>query len=381
MSLQTAFRREEDIWVCAQCGFCTSHCPVAEQKGWESFGPRGKMYLLKALLKKDIGLSKELIDRFYSCTTCSRCSKTCQTEIDLVEIWEAARALLVKEKVGPTEVHKLLAQAIAECRNPFGEPVAKRGEWAADLQCSAHGDIAFFAGCTAAIKIKALARNSVRILQSLGQEVAVLGEDEWCCGSVLLRTGQRELIKEIVAHNVEALKNTGASVVVSACTGCFKTIGVDYPELYGQELPFKIMHLTQYLAEQIKQGKLKFMTTVDAKVTYHDPCHLGLHLGEYDAPRTILNAIPGLKLMEMENIRESSKCCGAGGGVKAAYPELAQALARARAAEAEATGATILASCCPFCKVNLSEAIGAAKLPIVQKDITELVLEAMGKVV
>jgi heterodisulfide reductase subunit D len=335
------------------------------------------MYLLKALLNGDIELSEEIKERFYSCSTCGRCSRTCQTDLELVEIWEEVRTLLVEEKLGPLKVHKGLADAIAEHHNPFRDPAANRGNWLDGAKQSKQGEIAFFAGCTASIKMNFLARNTLRILQAMGKKVAILGEDEWCCGSVLLRTGQRDHIKTLVDHNVAALKYTGADTVITSCTGCFKTISIDYPQFYGKELPFKVMHITQYLAEQIRQGHLKFTKALDATVTYHDPCHLGLHAGEYDAPREIIKAIPGVNFVEMENVREHSKCCGAGGGLKAGYPDMALAIAKVRAAEAVATGAIILASCCPFCKVNLTEAIKADNLPLVQRDITELVLGAM----
>ncbi len=230
MEMEYKMEHAEDFWKCAQCGFCTAECPVAKEKGWESFTPRGKMQILKLLSQKKIELSNEIKERFYSCTTCSRCSKSCQVGLDLVGIWEEARAALVKEKIGPMPVHKKIAMAIEDHHNSFGDNPQQRLQWMKGLQVERKGEVAFFAGCTAALKNKDLARNSVRILQAMGKKVAVLGEDEWCCGSVLLRTGQREQMERIVRHNVESLKATGAKVVVTACTGCFKTLSTDYTE-------------------------------------------------------------------------------------------------------------------------------------------------------
>jgi len=369
---------ENEIYTCAQCAFCTASCPVAEQKGWETYGPRGRMYLLKLMLQKKIKANAEIRDRFYACTTCSRCSKVCQTDLELVEIWEDVRNWLVDKGIGPLDVHKTIAASVAENHNTFMEPAAERDTWAGEIKPKRKGKIAFYVGCTSAYKMKKIAKDTLKILQHLGEPVAVLGEDEWCCGSVLLRTGQRKDIKEIVKHNVEALKNTGAEIVVTSCTGCYKTLSTDYVHIYGQELPFKVMHISQYLAQQIKKGKLKFSQSINEKVTYHDPCHLGLHAGEYEAPRAILRAIPGLELIEMDNIREKSRCCGSGGGLKAGFPDLALGIGLVRVKEAIETGAGILASCCSFCKTNLSQAIEASDSPIVQRDITELVVEALG---
>lgn len=367
----------EEIWKCSQCGFCTASCPAVERTGWESYGPRGKMYLLKLLLKDKISLSRDFIDRFYSCTTCGRCSEVCQNNLGLVEIWEEFRSVLVKENLGPINIHKILATAIAESNNPYRESAANRSRWLDGIKLPTRGDVLYFAGCTAAIMLPSLARTGLKILQSTGQKITVLGEDEWCCGSVLLRTGQGNQVKKLADHNLEALQSTGAKLVVTSCTGCFKTISTDYPRLYGRNLPFEVMHITQYIKEQIDQGGLKLTKPLQAKVTYHDPCHLGRHMGEYDAPRSILKAIPGVELIEMENIRENAKCCGGGGGVKLAYPNLAQSMGKARVEEAAATGATILASCCPLCNFGLSEAISSGNTQLVEKDITELVLNAL----
>jgi heterodisulfide reductase subunit D len=370
---------ENDIYTCAQCAFCTANCPVADQKGWETYGPRGRMYLLKLLLERDIQPSEEIRERFYACTTCSRCAKICQTDLKLVEIWEDVRSWLVEEKIGPLAAHREIGASVVQRHNTYREPEAARNAWADDLnlKLSKTGKVAFYVGCTSAYRMKQLAQDTMKILHALGEKVAVLGEEEWCCGSVLLRTGQRSPLQEIVAHNVEALKNTGAQIVVTSCTGCYKTISGDYPSIYGKELPFKVMHISQYLAGQIEKGKLTFKKPIKQKVTYHDPCHLGLHAGEYEAPRAILRAIPGLELVEMDHIREESRCCGAGGGMKAGFPDLALKIGEARVREAAATGASILASCCPFCKTNLSQAIEAGNKNLVQKDITALVVEAM----
>lgn len=376
--LQDGLRKiQDEIYTCAQCAYCTATCPVAELKGWESYGPRGRMNLLKLVFEKDYPVNQELADRFYVCTTCSRCEHVCQTDLPLIEIWEDVRSWLVQDKLGPLPPHKAMDESVAECHNTYREPAANRGAWAEGLNLGKKGNVAFFVGCTSSYRMQKMATDSVHIMQAIGDDVAILGEDEWCCGSPLIRTGQRHQIKGMVEHNIEALKNTGADVVVASCTGCFKTISSDWPKWSGQELPFKVMHISQYLAEQLHNGRLKFSKPINEKVTYHDPCHLGLHAGEYDAPRNVLKAIPGLELIEMDHIREESRCCGAGGGVKAGYPDIAIGLAKTRVKEAEATSAGILASCCPFCKTNLSQAIEAENSNLVQKDITELVVEAM----
>src|SRR3989337_3883132 len=121
-------------------------------------------------------------------------------------------------------------------------------------------------------------------------------------------------------HNVEALK--GVDNVVFTCSGCYKTFKNDYPEIVGK-LPFSVMHITQYLNEELNKGKLELKNPINMTVTYHDPCHLGRHAKIYDEPRAVLSAIPGIELKEMYPTRENSWCCGAGGGVKISDPYLA----------------------------------------------------------
>jgi heterodisulfide reductase subunit D len=210
----------------------------------------------------------------------------------------------------------------------------------------------------------------------------MLGEDEWCCGSALIRTGQAHVNDmmplQVAKHNVEALNKKGATKVLFACSGCFRAAKVDWPRLLGQELPFEVVHITEFLADLIKQGKIKWVNSIDKTITYHDPCHLGRHVGVYDAPRYVLTHIPGVKFVEMERIKEFQRCCGAGGGVKAGIPDLADSVAQSRVKDALETKADILSSACPFCKRNLMDGRDSMKADIDVEDVIELVAQGLG---
>jgi heterodisulfide reductase subunit D len=148
---------------------------------------------------------------------------------------------------------------------------------------------------------------------------------------------------------------------------------VDYPDIVGK-LPFNVVHATEFIRDLIKDGKLELQEgAVEGKVTYHDPCHLGRQAGVYDAPREVLKAIPGLQLVEMKRIRENAWCCGAGGGVKSAFPDLAVSVGIDRLTEAEATKANFISSACPFCRGNLMDAAKAKRTRLQVKDVVELV--------
>lgn len=197
----------------------------------------------------------------------------------------------------------------------------------------------YFRGCTAREKQTNIQKATEFLLNNAGIDYYML-DDEKCCGSVLLRTGFESEAKEQIKRNAEIFKG---EKILTSCAGCYKTLKEDYEDL-------DVIHISQLLDELIRVGKLDF-TKKDLDVTYHDSCHLGRHLNVFDEPREVIEAVANL--VEMENIRENSLCCGAGGGVKSAYPEIADQMASSRIAQAKDTDCEILITSCPFCKLNL----------------------------
>ena len=197
----------------------------------------------------------------------------------------------------------------------------------------------YFRGCTAREKQKNISKACEELLKIAGVDFHVL-DDEPCCGSVLLRTGfHNEALKQI-EKNTELLKD---ETIVTSCAGCYKTFSKDYKGL-------NVVHISQLLNKLIKENKLNFNKS-DLKVTYHDPCHLSRDMEIYDEPRAVILSVADL--VEMENHHENSLCCGAGGGVKSSYPQIAQEVGKARLNQAKETECDTLITTCPFCKVNL----------------------------
>lgn len=213
----------------------------------------------------------------------------------------------------------------------------------------------YFRGCTAREKQTNIQDATEKLLKKAGVEYHIL-EDEKCCGSVLLRTGFEKEAKEQMEKNTEILKG---EKILTSCAGCYKTLKEDYEGL-------DVIHISQFLDELIKQNKLNF-SKKDLNVTYHDSCHLGRHCDVFDEPRNVINSLANV--VEMENIRENSLCCGAGGGVKSAYPEIAKQMATSRIGQAKETGCDILITSCPFCKLNLEN----DELEVL--DLTEFLVE------
>lgn len=202
----------------------------------------------------------------------------------------------------------------------------------------------YFRGCVAREKLNNIADTTEKILKHAGIDYKVL-ENETCCGSFLLRTGFTSDAKEVMENTLKEIRE---EKIITSCAGCYKTFKKDYKEILGVELD--VVHTSQLFNDLIKDGKVEPLF-LDKKVTYHDPCHLGRHLEEYDAPREILDNISNL--VEMDRNKEKSRCCGAGGGVRAAFPEITENIAKMRIKDAEDVKAEVLVTSCPFCILNL----------------------------
>lgn len=205
----------------------------------------------------------------------------------------------------------------------------------------------YFRGCLSREKLKEIPQATQKLLEIANINYEVL-EKEGCCGSVLLRTGFVEDALEVMQETYQDVK--GEKILVS-CAGCYLTFKEDYPELLGKKVD--VIHTSHLFLDLLKEGKIKasWKTT---PVTYHDPCHLGRHMGEYETPRQVIQSYA--KILEMESNRENSRCCGAGGGVRFAFPDLSGEIARMRLDDAVKTGSRQLVTCCPFCIHNLKTA-------------------------
>lgn len=371
------------VKTCARCGFCkVACCTHSHGGGYESFSPRDKVRYLKLLAEGKAELTPEWVDRLYRCTSCERCQQTCQCSIPLVELWEAARAATVDQDLGPMPAHKMLRSHAEACNNPYNEPPEERAQWMLPHHSpSDKADILVFAGCTAAYRMPKMLQIGTTILQHQNIPYMYAGGKEHCCASPFLRTGLNSLAKKLISHNIDLFHDQGVKRIITPCGGCSKTLKKDYPEwaeALGKRWDFKVQHFSELYVDLLDSGELELKNTIVETVTYHDPCHVGRSQKLFDGPRAILEAIPGLTLVEMDYNREEARCCGAGGGVKAGFPDMAMAIARKRVEEASETGAKILATMCPFCQMSFSGALEELDSPMRLAGIEELLLESLG---
>ncbi len=347
-------------------------CPVKEALGDEAFEiyfSRGRMSVLKSILKGSIPLSKKLAEFVYQCTECGNCKETCHQSdenvvlkisiwIEHCNVWNALRKDLVEAGFAPLERHATLIEYMnnLSMKNPYGEQIEKKFDWISEFpNVKEKGELVFFGGCTMPLRQQNTLKNMMKILQAAGIEIA-MSKDEWCCGSIGLRIGGT--VEDLTKHNIELIKNMGAKIVFTACAGCYRTLKKDYPEILGEDLPFEVKHITEIIIDSLNEDKIPFKLEEGekVKVTYHDPCHLGRHMDLYEIPREVLNKIPRIELIEMKRNRKHAWCCGAGGGVKSQFPDLAKDISKERIREAVESGADILTTSCPFCIGNLKDA-------------------------
>ncbi len=329
-------------------------CPSGEKFLFESYWASGKIRIVRGLILGDLEWNDDLIDPIFACPTCGACSESCQApHADfIVDIIESLRELAVQH-IGPGPNQKKIIERTMEKFNPYDEPNSDNEELKKQYNLPDKAEWVYYIGCTSNYRQQGIRDATLKFLKNAVIEFTLI--DEHCCTSPMLRTGQIKIANEFMNYNVAQIKNAGASKVITSCAGCYRTFVKDF-EKFGIEHDFEVFHTVELVKKLLDEEKIKFKSEYNKIVTYHDPCHLGRHMGIYEIPREVYKKIPGLKLIEMKRNRRDAWCCGAGGGVKIGYPEWSVDVSKERLEEAKETGATIVSSTCPFCRTNLSDA-------------------------
>jgi len=353
--LEMAFDR------CIKCSTCKYGyknferiCPSGEKFFFESYWASGRIRIIRGVIRGELEWTDDLMAPIFACTTCGACMDACQApHADfIVEMIEALRELAVRN-IGPADNQDFLVTRCEESCNPYGEINSDNEQLKKKYELPDKAEWVYFIGCTSNYRQQSLRDSTLRFLKKVGIDFTLV--DEHCCTSPMIRTGQLSIIDDYMNYNIAKIKNAGASKVITSCAGCYKTLSKDIKR-FGKDLDFEVFHSLELVKQLLDKKKIKFKSEYNKIVTYHDPCHLGRHMGIYELPREIYKQIPGLNLVEMKRNRNLAWCCGAGGGVKIAYPDWAVEISKERLEEAVDTGASIISSTCPFCKTNLSDA-------------------------
>lgn len=348
-AVETAIR-DSRAYLCYECGKCTSHCPISRFD--PGFSPRQTMTQVAQ------GKAVEILQdpNLWSCLTCSMCETYCPHDVHYSEFTRQMRSAADGSSCGGWCSH---GGALQSWMRMMTSPDLKQNrlDWIdEDLRVSEKGEYLYFVGCLpyfdaffSDIEAASLdiARSTVRLLNAMGIEPVVL-PDERCCGHDLLWEGDVDSFEKLGAQNIEQIRASGATKVIASCAECTRTLQMDYPEHFGK-LDVEVVHLSELVAEAIESGELKLRGT-DATVTYQDPCRLGRHLGVYDAPREVINRIPGVTLQEMTKNRKNAVCCGTSAWTNC--DRHSKQIQQDRLNSARNTGADILVTACPKCAIH-----------------------------
>jgi len=373
---------------CFRCGYCKFpnnyqdfNCPSYSKFRFETYSPGGRMWLLRAWLNGELKTSPRLAEILFSCATCGNCVEHCvfpKFKDDILHAFLAAREEMVNQGLVPPAVRDYL-KALQVHGNPYKLPGSERGKWLNGLGLEPYSgqEYLFHAGCVGSLDERGMkmARSVAGLLKKLGVSFGILGTEENCDGNEALALGEKGVFQSLVARNIQEFKSRGVKRVITLSPHAYHAFKNDYPK---DAYLFEVFHYTQVLATQ--GPKLSpLLTPSSLRVTYHDPCYLGRHNKEYQAPRKVLKSISGLQLLEMGRVKENAFCCGGGGGnfftdLLGSGPE---SPARARVREAAETGASVLAVACPNCAKMLEDAAKAENLEgkIAVKEISEIIQE------
>jgi Fe-S oxidoreductase len=410
-----------DMETCRRCSPCkfmplelvkgferVNVCPSISRYEFHSYCGGGRMVMGTALLENRLDYTDKLLEVVYNCQMCGACDTSCKYSMDMevIEPINEIRISCVESGHTNPTLDKVINSLKKQGTMVPGAKI-KRGDWAAGLDikdCTKEKvDVIYHVGClTSFSKDKwNLAKTTAKLLQKTGANFGIAGENEICCGGRALQMGYKDVFMDQAEKNMDMVKKSGAKTLVTTCSECYFAFKVLYDK-YNLKDKLKVLHITEYLAPFLKDGKLKPKKKVDVIVTYHDPCHLGrmgepyIHwhgkevideirvfdppkerrrgtYGVYQPPRDVLKSIPGLKLVEMDRIKEYAWCCGAGGGVNETNPEFAAWTANERIQEAELTGAEAIVSACPWCEQNFAK----SGLKIKVYDVIELLDKAL----
>lgn len=388
------YRRE--IARCVRCGSCSAVCPSFLADRRESRSPRGRIALIEAVLDGRLAVSAGYKDRLATCTGCLACEARCANGVPVADIILAAKEQAVRES-GPGLIAGVVALSL---RKPA---VMRSLGWLAPVALHYHGAamrggkrqgtgatlatrersgaggkgnkrrIVFFPGCAIRHFQPDIGQSVVTVLERLGYEVVVPDELR-CCGRPFLSLGDRAAAADLAARNTAVLAAQDAEAIVTACASCGLTFKHAYPRLLAPagRTAVPVLDIHAFLADKVARLECK---AFHARVTVHDPCHLGRGQGLAQTVREMLRAVPGVDLIEM---KAPDRCCGFGGVMRATHPELSTAIGKAKARDIGGTGASLVVTGCPGCRMQIADALRRSGVDADVVHAVQLIAEACG---
>jgi Fe-S oxidoreductase/nitrate reductase gamma subunit len=391
-----------DTDACTMCGRCTSVCPAHATgkpldpreivlKTGEVMAASGTPQVSPPLgTVPEITISSNSLferitpDEVWSCTTCKACDEICPVNIEILDkILDMRRYLSLMESNFPSELGNAY-RAMENQGNPWGMNQGERADWANGLDVTIvepgepiHAEYLYWVGCAGSFddKNKKVTQSMAKLLKRAGIEVAVLGPSEMCTGDSARRSGNEYLFQMLAMPNIEMLDSMGVKKIITQCPHCFNTLRNEYPQLGGN---YEVVHHSQLLEQLIEHGQLDVsLATLEERITYHDSCYLGRHNDVYLAPRKVVGAIKGIEIVEMQRNGTKGMCCGAGGARMWMEESIGTKVNDERAREAISTGASRVATACPFCYIMLDDGVKAAGADEDQVKVADLAIHLL----
>jgi Fe-S oxidoreductase/FAD/FMN-containing dehydrogenase len=374
---------------CSQCGYCVDECDQFYGRGWESQSPRGKWYWLREYMEGREEWDQRMVDTILVCTSCELCNLRCSASLPIESSWMKLRGLLVNEKKRMTfPAFEMMGTALQKEGNIWAAYRRNRAGWFPEDLKEKHGPshrakAAYFAGCTASYVENDIALATVRLLDAAGVDFTYTGEKESCCAIPMLVAGKWDVFEETFRKNLQVMKEAGVDTVIASCPACNMMWRQVYPiwaKRLGIEYGITARHYSEVLAEKIQEGKLSFPSKGEQKrvsVTWHDSCHIGRASGVYEPPREVIQAIPGVNLVEMQHHREEAHCCGSVLTL-VKDPPVAAEIGKTRLDEALETGAEKVIALCPCCEFQFRVSAEKKKVPIEVVDLAHFAASALG---
>lgn len=363
----------EALKSCYQCGLCTGVCP------WNQLT---SFMVRKVIHKAQMGLVDFESDEIWRCFGCKACVERCPRGVEIPYLMRALRRVVMEVGAGivPHSL-RISEKNISAVGNPLGEPPERRMDWAKDLGVKTFTkgtEILYFPCCyqTYDPPTRKAAVATVNILKKANVDFGIPDNNVVCCGESIRKAGAESLWQRLAKTNIDIFTQLGVKKILVTSPHCYHTFKDEYPELGGN---YQIVHLSEYLAQLIREGRLKFSKPLVKKVTYHDSCCLGRWQGIYDEHRQILTSIPGLEFAELRDTREYALCCGGCAGRLWLETKKGERPSELRLEQVFELGADILAVSCPYCMANFNDAvISMGKTEEIEiKDISEVVAEAL----
>ncbi len=349
------------------------------------------MMLTRALMQGRIRPSEGLEglrDAVFGCTLCGGCEEICQVDIPFVKIYQVMRNDFLKRGMWPEQLD-MAKETLLKSFNIQGQAQMDRIEgwsyWHPDEDTlldkqGTPGKTAFFFGCASSfrgVSIQATIATTL-IMDKVGEDYTILGEEEYCCGAPMIMTGDFETARAFAEHNIQKYKELGVERVVTNCPGCYKMWAHEYHEFLGIDHGLEIVYGPEYFEEKIDDNKLEFTTPLDTTVTFHDGCDAGRNAGFYEQPRKVLEHLPGVTFEELPHNKANCYCCGSGGVLRAIDADFAVKINELKVVDIEETNADTVIASCPSCVDFMNDQLPQAGSSKGVKDLAVLVAQALG---